>query len=201
MDIDFAALIPFAFITTFSPGPNNVMAAATSMRFGYRRTMPLLFGICCGFFGIFVLCMAIAFSLQRVIDRFGHVLSIVGALYILWLAYHTYRASHELPSQLSSPPGFVNGMLLQLMNPKVIIYGLTLFSTFLSDIPKQPLTFVLVPMLFALLSLASTTTWALAGTSIARFMRTRATMRILNATCALLLVLIAIDLSGVRSLF
>lgn len=200
MDIDFGTLVPFALITLFTPGPNTILAATMGVRFGYRRTLPLLLGIWTGFFLVFAVCMMLAATLLRTIEQFERIISVVGAIYILYLAYRTFKLSYELKGDEQDPLRFSNGLLLQLINPKVIIFGLTLFSTFLSGIPKNPASYVIAPAAFASLSLASTTTWALAGTAIASLMHSAVTVRIVNSVLSLSLVWIAINLSGVLTL-
>ena len=201
MHIDYTALILFAIITTFSPGPNNIIAAASALRFGYRKTFPLLAGIWCGFFVVFLLCMIITATLGHLIARFGAVISIAGALYILWLAVHTLFATYEIGNASARPLGFRDGALLQLMNPKVIIFGITLFSTFLAPVARNLLSLVLLPAAFAFLSFSSTTTWAFAGTAIVAATRRPGILRLINTVLALSLVLIAINLSGLCSRF
>ena len=41
-------LLTFAFLTAGTPGPNNMMLTASGARFGWRRTVPHIFGIFCG---------------------------------------------------------------------------------------------------------------------------------------------------------
>ncbi|MFZ2812694.1 MAG: lysine transporter LysE, partial [Thermovirgaceae bacterium] len=59
-EINFVALIPYVFVTTFTPGPNNISCAAAAARWGMRRTWGYLLGIGMGFF--VVLLLAGAFS-------------------------------------------------------------------------------------------------------------------------------------------
>jgi cysteine/O-acetylserine efflux protein len=197
MQIDFAALIPFAIITTFSPGPNNLVASASALRFGYARTFPLLAGICLGFHLVFTLCMGVTASLGAFIMRFEPFISMAGALYILWLAGHMLFATFEIRGTTEKPLGLFDGMLLQLMNPKVIIYGLTIFTTFLGQVERNIATMVLLPAIFALLSLCSTSTWALAGSFMIAVSKRPRVLRVINTLLALSLVVIAIDLSNI----
>lgn len=201
MDIDYAALVPFAIITIFSPGPNNILAATMGIRQGYRKTVPFLLGIWTGFFLVFLLCMVLATTLLATITHFEQMISIVGACYILWLAYRTLNASYAVSEEQRAPLTYLDGIMLQLVNPKVLIFGLTLFSTFLAQIPKTLLTHILVPAMFATMSIMSTSSWTLAGKVITRTMRHRWTVRIVNTILAMMLVVIAIDLSGVWNIF
>ena len=41
-------LAMFAFVSSVTPGPNNVMLTASGATFGYRRSVPHMLGICLG---------------------------------------------------------------------------------------------------------------------------------------------------------
>ncbi|MBE0554458.1 MAG: LysE family transporter, partial [Rhodobacteraceae bacterium] len=45
----FLALLGFAFATSVTPGPNNLMLMASGANFGFRRTIPHMLGISVGF--------------------------------------------------------------------------------------------------------------------------------------------------------
>ncbi|HSF64227.1 MAG TPA: LysE family transporter, partial [Paracoccaceae bacterium] len=43
------ALMAFAFVTSVTPGPNNLMLMASGVNFGFRRTVPHMLGVALGF--------------------------------------------------------------------------------------------------------------------------------------------------------
>jgi len=62
------------------------------------------------------------------------ILRIVGALYLLWLAFHRLKAGYAFEEGERISLGFSRGLLLQVLNPKLIVYGLTLYATFLAGV-------------------------------------------------------------------
>lgn len=52
-------LFLFAAIAAFTPGPNNLMLAASGMNYGFRRTVPHIAGISVGF-PMLLLCVIFA---------------------------------------------------------------------------------------------------------------------------------------------
>jgi len=51
-------IVPFltyVFVTTFTPGPNNILSMSNAMRFGYKNTLRFLLGITCGFLVVMLL--------------------------------------------------------------------------------------------------------------------------------------------------
>ena len=83
----FAALLLYAFVTSVTPGPNNLMLLASGVNFGFARTIPHAFGIG---FGFLSLLLAVGFGLGAVLTAFPvlhTVLKIVGCGYLLYLAW------------------------------------------------------------------------------------------------------------------
>ena len=205
MDIDFVSLISFAFITTFTPGPNNISSAAMGVNFGYHQTLPYISGIFSGFFTVMCLVGLLSGKLTRIIPSLELILSIIGSLYILWLAWHTLHASYgldknEQKSESLQPFRFYNGFILQMVNPKAIIYAMTIYSTFLKTMERTFISLLLSGAALALLTFAATSTWTLAGTLISRFMNNPRIRLSVNLTLALLLLWTALKISGLLEL-
>ena len=112
METDLLALATFAVVTTFTPGPNNISSASLGVLYGYRGTSLYLAGITVGFFLILLLCSWVSTALLQVFPRFEGALRIIGALYILWLAYHTLKASYAFREAGQGEVGFSKGFLL-----------------------------------------------------------------------------------------
>ena len=170
MNSEFIALVSFVLITTFTPGPNNISSASMGILYGYKKTLRYLGGIATGFFLIMLLCGWISATLRQWLAGFEMVLRIVGALYILWLAYHTFKASYNFDEDEQPLIGFSNGFLLQLLNPKVIVYGLTLYATFVGGSVANPFYLLLSALAFAGVAFVATSTWTLFGAAIRTYM-------------------------------
>lgn len=197
MDTDFIALASFVVITTFTPGPNNISSASMGILYGYKKTLKYLTGIVAGFFLLMILCGWISATLLQVLPSFENILRIVGAIYILWLAYHTFKASYTFKEDQQVRLGFSNGFFLQVLNPKGIIYGLTVYSTFLVEKISGPFSLLLSAIALASVAFSAISTWTLFGASIRVYLNRPRIKQILNTALSLLLVYTAIELSGV----
>ena len=144
MNPEILAFISFVLITTYTPGPNNISSASMGVLYGYKRTLPYLFGIALGFFVVLSLCGLLSGFLLEKIPAFEQVLRIVGALYILWLAWHTLRATYSFEEEDQKPLGFIQGFLLQVLNVKAIVYG----TDDLFDLPRRQGDFDVAPAPF-----------------------------------------------------
>ncbi len=195
--LNLVTLIPYVFITTFTPGPNNISCAATAARWGLSRTWSYLFGITTGFLVLLSLCGAFSGLLMRVLPWLQAYMRWVGAAYILWLAYGIARSDTSGGiGSASSLRGFAKGFVLQFVNPKAILYGVTLYTAFLSPILARPVPVFISAVFFAVIGFSSLLTWAVFGLGIERFLQSPAHRKIMNGCFALLLVYTAAGVAG-----
>jgi cysteine/O-acetylserine efflux protein len=196
MDTSLLASLSFVLITIFTPGPNNISSASMGVLYGYRQTARYLAGITAGFFGLMLLCGAASTVLLQALPSYDLALRLIGAAYILYLAYHTLRASYSFAEGEHKLLGFSRGLFLQLLNPKGIVFGLTLFSTFLSSITGDPVLLLLVALVLASLAFCAVSLWALSGAFIRKTLQQPRVRQGVNLVLALLLVYTAIEISG-----
>jgi cysteine/O-acetylserine efflux protein len=164
--------------------------------YGYRNTLRYIAGIVTGVCLYMLLAGGVSASLLTLIPSIEKPLRFVGAAYILWLAFKTVQASYQFEKQTSRPMGFVNGLLLQLVNFKSIVFGLTLFSTFLAPIARTPTYLLLAAASLAGITFVATSTWALGGTAINTHLHQPAVRSAINLLLALLLVYTAANIAG-----
>jgi len=201
MEIDYLAFISFIIITTFTPGPNNISSASMGILYGYKASLRYLLGMVAGFFLVMALCGGVSTALLKIIPAIENILHYIGAAYILWLAYHTFKASYNFEQEDQKLLGFSNGFFLQLLDPKVIIYSLTLYSSFLGGIATRPMALVVSAIALALVGFCAISTWTLFGASIRKYLKHPRAKQVLNTALSLMLVFTAIELSGVMELF
>ncbi len=200
MNINFIALTLFVFITTFTPGPNNISCASSGLRFGYRRTLPYLAGIGSGFFLLMLACMSFATLLGEWLQHYEHIIRIAGSLYITWLAWKSLGISYtDEDSGPVSVSSFQNGFWLQMVNPKAILYGLTIFSTFLMPVNGEIGILIFLSLLFTLVTFSAISLWALSGAWIRGNLKSNKLQKILNYLLSAALFAIAVDLTGFLS--
>ena len=196
MSIDPIATLTFILISTFTPGPNNISSAAMGALHGYRKSLNYLFGITVGFFLVMFACAWISTSFVDLLPQFEPYLRYIGVAYTLYLAFGILKASYSFSIENIAPLGFTAGFLLQLLNPKLVIYGLTLFSTFLVTLKDIFLQFIMVLGL-TVISLCAISIWALFGSIIKRFLYHPRARLTLNIILALFLVYTALELARI----
>jgi cysteine/O-acetylserine efflux protein len=187
-------LITFVLVTMSTPGPNNISSAAMGVLHGYRKTLPYIAGEGLGFF---FMIQVSAWISSALLSRFPAVevgLHWAGALYILYLAYATFKASYGFESEEIKPLGFREGLFLQLLNPKLFVFGFTLFGTFLAPIAGQPGWLALAALVLASMAFCIISIWALFGAAIKNYLKDARIRVAVNAILSLLLVYTALTL-------
>ena len=196
MNIEFLPLTVFVVVATFTPGPGNITSAAMGMQYGYRGTFNFLSGIVVGYLLVMVLCASLSSTLLQIIPTVEAVLRLVGACYILWLALGVARASYTFNADEKAPMLFKHGFLLQALNPKAIVFGLTLYTTFLSSLNNAPLLLSASTFVLATVTFCSVSLWAFGGAQIGRYLHMAYIRKAFNSILVILLVYCAVTLSG-----
>ncbi len=200
MPVPWAALVSFVLVTSLTPGPNNISAMSLGITHGYRKSFRFLSGIVVGFFVVMCICALIATILFKSLPFIEPYLRIAGSLYIVWLAIHTFIGSLKADPTSAKSLGFLDGLLLQMLNVKVIVYGLTLYSTFLASMSGNGILIGISATAFAVIGFGAVSVWNLAGTSFSRFFQKVILRTILAATLSLLLLYCAAESSGLLQL-
>ncbi len=169
------ALAVFTFATAFTPGPNNIMVTASGVNFGFARTVPHMAGITIGFMVLLVACAAGLGLVFATVPALQLALKIVGAIYMLWLAWkvaNAQPASNE-PDDLARPLTFLQAAAFQWVNPKAVVIGLTAISIYVRP-DHRVSDFLIVLFLFVLSTAMTVVTWTGFAWRCAAFCATRA---------------------------
>ncbi|MEA4961030.1 LysE family transporter [Lutispora sp.] len=190
---DIAAFLSYVLVTTFTPGPNTIMSMSNASRYGFKKSIRFITGIICGFFIIFVLSSIFSIALYRLIPSVKSAMTVIGAAYIMWLAWKTYKSKpHSIDENTKSTNTFMAGLLLQFVNIKLILYAITTVSTFIVPYYKSPLVLISFCALLTFIGFLANCSWALFGAVFQKFLAKND--RVVNAVMALLLVYCAIKL-------
>ena len=191
--MDTANLISFtlfAFTAAFTPGPNNIMLAASGANFGLRRTLPHIFGIFVGFMGMVI---AANYGLIAVFAQFPELILIIrtaGLIFIAYLAYAIATSAAPEHAPLSKKPfSFFTAMSFQLINPKAVIVVASAISAYAADAADPQTASVIIISLFAFVTLTSTVLWGYAGMQLGRLLQNATHLRLFNVMMAALLVI------------
>ncbi|MEJ2623879.1 MAG: LysE family translocator [Pseudolabrys sp.] len=183
------ALVTFAVAMAFTPGPNNVMLAASGVNFGFGRTVPHMAGITVGFM---VLVLASGAGLGLVfaaVPQLQIVIKVVGSAYLLWLAYKvaTAHQARDAGGGPARPFTFWQAAAFQWINPKGLVAAISALAIYLRP-GHEARDLAIMVAVFGIVTAGSVTTWAGFGVALRRLLRDPARARLFNIAMGLLLV-------------
>lgn len=184
-----------ACITVWSPGPNNIMLLSAASKYGIRKNIKFMLGIWTGSFTLMILCGIFCGGLTAIVPGLQPVMKYVGAAYLLYLSYLTLRRFPPREGREDKEPSYLTGIFLQLVNVKIIVYGLTMFSSFILPWVRQPILLLLFAFYLMVLGAIGNLIWAFAGNVLKRFYDSH--YKWMNVIMALLLVWCALRVVGV----
>ena len=163
--MNYGTFISYTLLGTFTPGPNNIMAMSNSARAGLRRGLVFSAGVLVGFSFILSLCALLTSMLYQYVPVAAPVMKWIGAAYILFLAFTILRDKpHANKEQaLLRPDGFWTGVVMQFVNMKGILYGITTFSSFILPYTQSPSLLAAAVVCLALAAFISCCCWSIFG--------------------------------------
>jgi cysteine/O-acetylserine efflux protein len=193
--------LSYALLMTFTPGPNNVSCSALGLRLGYRRSLPYLLGITTGFLAIMLLGGLFTEFLNRNYSRISPWLKWVGVAYMAWLAISLFLDSPKKKAEAGGDrrgalsESFVGGFLLQFVNPKGILYEVTIYTSFSSLLTGSAGRILGSALVLTAIGFSSISTWCLVGSALSRLFGKPAFRLGFNIAMALLLVYSAVSIA------
>ena len=183
------ALSGFAFVTSATPGPNNLMLLSSGVNFGLRRSLPHMLGVGLGFgFMIAVLGLGLA-QVFETTPWLQTALKMAGGAYMLWLAWKIANSGPVGEGRQSgSPITFLQAALFQWVNPKAWVMAITAIAAYAMP-PAYYWSLLMVVAVFVAVNIPSIGMWTLFGVALRRVLSQQRYLRAFNITMALLLVL------------
>ncbi|GFI61346.1 cysteine/O-acetylserine efflux protein [Clostridiales bacterium] len=189
---NWASFLTYAVVTAVTPGPNNIMSMSNGNCKGFKGALPFNLGILVGFSAVMIFCTAFCSLLSTWIPKIKIPMLIIGACYMLYLAWETFHSSETIEEN-SSRDGFLSGLLLQFVNPKIYIYCIMSIEAYILPFyNRQPLPLLGFALLLAFIGFIFTLFWSAFG-SIFKWLFTKHA-KLVNTVMALLLVYCAISL-------
>lgn len=184
--------LSYAVVTAVTPAPNNIMSMSNAGRLGFRKSFPFNLGIWAGFSVVMLVCTFFCNMLSEIIPKIKTPMLIIGAIYMLWLAWKTVKSSSVIEEK-QSKSGFLSGALLQFINPKIYIYCIVSMEAYILPYYQgEWLTLIFFALLLAFIGFAFTLCWALFG-SVFKLLFSKY-VKVTNFIMAGLLVYCAISL-------
>ncbi|MGR5236324.1 LysE family translocator [Vibrio alfacsensis] len=180
------ALALFAFVSTFTPGPNNIMLMTSGANVGFKRTIPHMLGIALGFAFMVIL---VGVGLMGIFNRYpmsDQILKYVSLAYLLYLATKIAMSGRAQEVDDFKPLTFVGAASFQWVNPKG--WSMALSSVTLFSANGTWFDVAIIALAFTLANIPSVSFWTIAGQQLQHWLTTPVRIRAFNITMALLLI-------------
>jgi threonine/homoserine/homoserine lactone efflux protein len=183
------AMFSFSLAMSISPGPVNMVIVSSGASYGVRKTFSFVSGATIGFT---LLLLFLGLGFYKVIDLYPSILkylAIAGSFFIVYMGYLIVLSKPELDIKEQKQPTFIQGFLLQWLNPKAwiaCVAGVSLFSV--PDSNQLFLTFSLVYFITCYFSLFS---WSVLGNKVTILLNSEFKLKLFNQLMGGLLIITA----------
>ncbi|MFT6556810.1 LysE family translocator [Sneathiella sp.] len=200
MPIETIALVFFFAVSMVgSPGPANMALMASGARFGYRKSVPFLFGTLSGFV---LVGIGVAVGVGTLFANFPALKTtflVLSAGYILYLAY---KIAFQKPKsgEALEQPGYFSGCLIHPLNPKAWVMMIAALSQFVDPGKAQIIQLVTIQIVFSLTGVVLNSVWVFAGALVHKHVKSEKLMSRINQFLAVLMIIVvalAIFRSGI----
>ncbi|MGU9957327.1 MAG: LysE family translocator [Arenicellales bacterium WSBS_2016_MAG_OTU3] len=194
----FTALILFSFVSSITPGPNNLMLLTSGVNFGFRPTIPHMLGISAGF-AVLLACIGLGLGqLFASVPEAFWALKFAGGIYLLYLAYKIATSGLIERGEAGGKPfTFLQAAAFQWVNPKAWVMAVTAMTIYTQS-GDYWLGVAIVVVVFASINLPCISFWCSFGTAMKEFLAAPKKLHIFNFIMALLLVVSIWPIVGVQ---
>ena len=181
-----SALCAFAFVSSITPGPNNLMLMASGANHGVWRTLPHFLGVVLGFM---VMIMLMGNGLVQVFEVWPlsyEILKICSIAYLVYLAWKIATSQPPSGEVSGTPLNLLQAALFQWVNPKAWTMTLSVLTVYA---PSQGFVAVaLVALVCGLVNMPSVFVWVVLGSKLQNLLDSPIKLRVFNYGMALLLL-------------
>ena len=169
--MDTASFLIYCTVATFTPGPTNIVILSTVHHSGPRKAMRYTYGATVGFALLLAFSAMLNSMLISIIPKLLVGMKIIGSIYMLYLAFRIFKTDRSNPGgNQNQPSTFRSGFWMQFINPKVVVFTLTVIPTFLMPYNSSLTAVIIGIMAITLIGFSAFTTWVLFGTMFKAFL-------------------------------
>lgn len=165
----------FALIGAISPGPVNIIATGSGANFGFRQTLPYIFGATLAY-TVIVLLAGLGLNHWLIImPEISNTLQYVGSVFLLYMSYKIATSTPINAAEMTKEkqaPSLLEGALAQGLNPKAWLVSLSGVSLFVSANSQAMLALFIFCVISFSVCLLGISTWAAIGYSIQSLLST-----------------------------
>jgi len=182
---EIIAFLLYALVNAFTPGPGNILALNTVTNYGWIYGKKLFFGIFAGYYVVQIICAIFVFGMNVLLNPVISVMKYIGAVYILYLAFHIALSKpQEVYNQKQA--SFFKGFLLQFLNVKIYMFGITALTGYVVPYDSSFAILLFSELVIATIGSIATLTWISCGSLFQQAYQKH--FRVINIFLALILI-------------
>ncbi|MCM3786704.1 LysE family translocator [Neobacillus mesonae] len=187
--MNITSFLLYCFIVTFTPGPTNIVILSTVQNFGAKKAMEYTYGATVAFGLLLIISAVLNTVLIAIMPKILIIMQVIGSMYMIYLAYQIYRMDKSTKT-VDQTGSFLSGFIMQFVNPKVILFTLTVIPSFILPYNLTMPAVTISVIVITLVGFLAFATWVLFGTVFRRFLQRN--RRMVNTIMALFLTYAAV---------
>lgn len=196
--MNITSFLMYCVIVTFTPGPTNIVILSTAHNLGTKKAMEYSYGATIAFGLLLGISTVLNTIMVAVIPKILIVMQVTGSFYMLYLAYQIYKMDVLEPAHETQTATFVSGFLMQFINPKVVLFTMTVIPSFVMPYYTAPPALAIFAASITMIGFCAFITWVLFGVMFKEFLQKF--QKTVNIIMALFLVYSALMASGLVEL-
>ena len=174
-----------AILIAVTPGPGAVISMSTGIRHGYRAALTVILGLQLALLAQVAIVAVGLGALLATSETAFTLLRLIGAAYLVWLGIQKWRAPPLAPSdgERSKPQRnglFTQGLLVNLTNPKEIVFICALVPQFIDPTRAQLPQYLIIAATLCATDIVVMSTYALTAARLGNWLHRPEYVRMQN---------------------
>lgn len=197
--MNIASFFIYCIIVTFTPGPTNIVILSTVHNLGAKKAMKYTYGATIAFGILLSVSAMLNTVLLTALPKILPFMQVVGSVYMVYLAFQIYKMDPTKPTgKQTATSTFLSGFLMQFINPKVVLFTMTVIPSFVLPYYTAPAALAVFVLSITIVGFLAFVTWVLFGTVFKDFLQKH--QKSANIVMALFLLYSAIMVSGLTEI-
>lgn len=192
--MNIAFFLVYCCLMIVTPGPTNIMILTTVHNYGVKKAFEFATGALFAFFVLLSISVIFNSILISYLPNIIVVLQVVGSIYMLYLAYQILMIS-KISNKENQFSSFRTGFFMQFINPKPVLFTLTVFPSFILPYYTSFWHLTLFVLLITIIACIAFLLWILFGKVLKSFLDKYS--KFVNNIMAMFLIVCAIVISGI----
>ncbi|MBS7528526.1 LysE family translocator [Fusibacter paucivorans] len=199
--MNIITFLSYCVIVTFTPGPTNIVIASIAQNSGINKASKFVLGSTLGFGMLLSISALFNKVLVNILPRVLPIMQVIGCIYILYLAVQILKKGTTSKKHVSgSVPNsyFLEGLLMQFVNPKVVMFTMTVIPSYILPYYSSAKILMIYVCVIAFIGFLAFSMWVMMGVFSKAFLQKQ--QKAVNIIMALFLFYSAFMVSGLEAL-